>query len=285
MNITNLKSCYSNIPNLRMNYVVNDKFNNSADSLGIFSESSGDSVSFSTNKKEIERKPVMKETVEDVLELAIESYGYNFSQLEKDIIKNGLKNFKSEVNTASILKELLSIELDGGDCKIDVDTILNYFQCINGATAPQVTATLRLLNHYAFYVDGDDGQYGGLNTLVLDDFQEQPDLIKQLGDFEEKYKNLGEIDKNALVYDVVSQITPTEINTAQFFPQVADILANNNSHVLREIIHSSLEIVDEKQFKRILDSFTPEKIQQIVKETNDKNDIDYIDNYINQFKE
>ena len=55
MNITNLKSCFSNIPNLRMNYVINDKFNNSADSLGIFSESSGDSVSFSTNKKEIER--------------------------------------------------------------------------------------------------------------------------------------------------------------------------------------------------------------------------------------
>lgn len=286
MNIQNIKSSFFNAPNLRMNYVINDKFNNSADSLGIFSESSGDSVSFSTNKKEIERKPVMKETVEDVLELANESHGYNFSQLEKDIIKNGLKNFKSEVNTASILKELLSIELDGGNCKIDVDTILNYFQCINGATAPQVTATLRLLNHYALYVDGDDGQYGGFNTLVLDDFQEQPDLIKQLGNFEEKYKNLCEIDKQNLLVDVFYQLTPfVGINTAKFFPQVADIFANNKSPILRDIVGFSNGTGNEKQFKRVLDSLTPEKIQQIVKETNGIYDGDYVNNYINQFKE
>jgi len=287
MNVLMPNNRISNFSNLRMNFIPLDNPLLWGSHL-LRSSSSGDTVDFSNSNssKKIESKAVMKETVEDVLELANENHGYNFSQIEKNTIKNGLKNFKSEVNTASILKELLSIELDGGNCKIDVDTILNYFQCINGATAPQVTATLRLLNHYAFYVDGDDDEYGGLNTLVLKDFQEQPDLIKQLGDFEEKYKNLCGIDKQNLLVDVFSQLTPfVGINTAKFFPQVADIFANNKSPVLRDIVGFSNGTGNEKQFKRVLDSLTPEKIQQIVKETNDICNDDYVDNYINQFKE
>ena len=88
------------------------------------------------------------------------------------------------------------------------------------------------------------------------------------------------IEKDFFINSVTTEeITETGINGS------ADIFANNKSPVLRDIVGFSNGTGNEKQFKRVLDSLTPEKIQQIVKETNGIYNGDYVDNYINQFKE
>jgi len=228
-----------------------------------------------------------RETVDELLRNARIGNKHRFSLEEKFNLARDLRSFHSTIPTAKILNRLLNMEYSNGN-KLTVADIASYFSVMNGGTKTQIKASLELMEHYLN--EGYAQNSEELDNIMFLPLENNPDLIKHLGNSTVTLKDLPTEDRAALMHYTLDIVEDSDYKYNSYFPQIIKTIAQDKSGFAYRILldaAAKVKSVDEEGFKNLLKSFTPEKFNQINSEVlslgSSTAEQGYIDEYINSF--
>jgi len=198
-----------------------------------------------------------------------------------------LSKYNTKMPKAPILSEILDLRFQNGEA-LKMEDVASFFYIVQNSTVHQVKATLDLLKY-------DVKKNIATNSTELDDalflpLENHPSLHSKLGDIAYVHRNLSSADKGELLHSTMEVVEDSGYKFTTFTKDIAEKIHNDTTGgMVHKLLKYGAKKCDKKQFKDLLTSFSPDKMDEI---RNDKKELDteemekyFIDNYVRNYIE